>query len=39
MDAFNNVLNTILDIFEALKGFFAQLMDMFAKKEDENAEV
>lgn len=36
-DAFQNVLDTILQVFEALKAFFAKLTDMFAK-EEENAE-
>ena len=37
MDAFNNVLDTILKIFESLKAFFAELMDMF-KKDDAEGE-
>ena len=36
MEAFDSVLQTILAIFESLKGFFAQLMEMF--KGDEATE-
>ncbi len=35
MDAFNSVLQTILDVFAAIKEFFANLMDMFKKEEGD----